>query len=251
MEQSAHLQGLPQGNDQDTLPADYWDTLDAIYPTPDQQLQQHAQAQHDSASQTALGIGWDHPVFQDQRELAPRPEQNHGIYSSIHQPWQAETPLQQSQRSYGAHPQFEQPQATQYPGQIHFDSRPLNASESSAFPSYSFQPAYFPPHQQIHIEDTFPEAPSRQRLQPQQYTLPQGFTPEMMVCHVVVLCDRKSNVQQSNPIDLTSEYSESDPNVTINPQFLNPGQASGQQPTLANGLVYGLPSHFQRQPNEQ
>ncbi|KAJ6058141.1 uncharacterized protein N7446_007724 [Penicillium canescens] len=216
MEQSAHLQGLPQGNDQDTLPADYWDTLDAIYPTPDQQLQQHTQAQHDSASQTALGIGWDHPVFQDQRELAPQPEQNHGIYSSMHQSWQAEAPLQQSQRSYGAHPQFEQPQATQYPGQMHFDSRPLNASESSAFPHVS--------------GGTFPTAIAATTIH-----INPRIPPEMM----------------SNTIDLTNEYSESDPNVTINPQFLNPAQASSQQPTLANGLVYGLPSHFQRQPNEQ
>ncbi|OQD89686.1 hypothetical protein PENANT_c002G06485 [Penicillium antarcticum] len=232
MEQSAHLQGLPQGNDQDTLPPDYWDTLDAMYPTPDAQLQQNAQAQHDSASQNTLGIGWDHPVFQDQRELAPRPEQDHGIYTSMHEPWQAQTPLQQSQRSYGGHPQFEQPQAPQY-GQMNFDSRPLNASESSAFPSYSFQPGYFPPHQQLPIQDTFTAAPSR-RLQPQQYTLPQGFPQEMM----------------SNTIDLTNDYSDSDPNVTINPQFLNPAQASGQPP-LANGLVYALPSHFQRQPTEQ
>ncbi|KAJ5749300.1 uncharacterized protein N7511_010996 [Penicillium nucicola] len=219
MEQSAHLQGLPQGNEQDALPPGYWDTLDAMYPTPDAQLQQqHTQAQHGSISQNTLGIGWDHPVFQDQRELAPRPEQNHGIYTSMHEPWQAETPLQQS-RSYGGHAQFDQPPAPQ-----------VICLSVLLFPT-----GLLPPHQQMPISDTFTTAPSRQRLQPQQYTLPQGFTQEMM----------------SNTIDLTNDYPESDPNVTINPQFLNPTQAPGQQPPLANGIVYGLPPQFQRPSNEQ
>lgn len=203
MEQSAQnpMQGLPHGSS--SLPADYWSTLDPAYPDPEQQLQQssqpqhQSQQQHDSASQpTPLGIGWDHPVFQQQqRELAPRQEPNHGIYSSVHQPWQQTNPLQQPpQRGYGASPQYQiHPQAAQFhQGQMSFDSRPLSASESSAFPSFSYQPNYFhPQHPHISVPDTFPEAPTQQRIQPRpqpqpqpsisSYPLPQGYSSEMLV----------------------------------------------------------------------
>ncbi|CAI7616282.1 unnamed protein product [Penicillium discolor] len=259
MEQSAQnpMQGLPHGNS--SLPADYWSTLDPAYPDPEQQLQQssqpqhQSQQQHDSASQsTALGIGWDHPVFQQQqRELAPRPEPNHGIYSSVHQPWQQTNPLQQPpQRGYGASPQYQiHPQAAQFQqGQMSFDSRPLSASESSAFPSFSYQPNYFhPQHPHISVPDTFPEAPTQQRIQPRpqqqpqpsisSYPLPQGYSSEML----------------QNTIDLTNDYPDSDPNVTINPQFLNsaPQAFNQQQSSLANNFLQGIPADFQRQGSEQ
>ncbi|KAF7529075.1 hypothetical protein PCG10_008845 [Penicillium crustosum] len=259
MEQSAQnpMQGLPHGNS--SLPADYWSTLDPTYPDPEQQLQQpsqpqhQSQQQHDSASQqTTLGIGWDHPVFQQQqRELAPRPEPNHGIYSSVHQPWQQTNPLQQPpQRGYGASPQYQiHPQATQFQqGQMSFDSRPLSASESSAFPSFSYQPNYFhPQHPHISVPDTFPEAPAQQRIQPRlqqqpqppisSYPLPQGYSSEML----------------QNTIDLTNDYADSDPNVTINPQFLNstPQAFNQQQSSLANNFLQRIPAEFQRQESEQ
>ncbi|KAJ5404706.1 hypothetical protein N7465_005990 [Penicillium sp. CMV-2018d] len=254
MEQSAQnpMQGLPHGNS--SLPADYWSTLDPAYPDPEQQLQQPSQQQHDSASQpTPLGIGWDHPVFQQQqRELAPRPDPNHGIYSSVHQPWQQTNPLQQPpQRGYGASPQYQiHPQAAQFQqGQMSFDSRPLSASESSAFPSFSYQPNYFhPQHPHIAVPDTFPEAPTQQRIQPRpqqqpqpsisSYPLPQGYSSEML----------------QNTIDLTNDYPDSDPNVTINPQFLNsstPQAFNQQQSSLANNFLQEIPADFQRQGSEQ
>ncbi|KAJ5793520.1 hypothetical protein N7457_000119 [Penicillium paradoxum] len=261
MEQSAQnpMQGLPHGNT--ALPAEYWSTLDAAYPDPEQHLQhssqpqpQHQpQQQHDSASQpTPLGIGWDHPVFQQQqRELAPRPEPNHGIYSSIHQPWQQTNPLQQPpQRGYGASPQFQiHPQAPQYqPRQMQFDSRSLSASDTSPFPSFSYQANYFhPQHQHMPVPETFPEAPTQQGLQqrtqqqPQAsispYPLPQGYSAEML----------------QNTIDLTNDYPDSDPSVTINPQFLNstPQTFNPQQSSLANTFIQGIPSDFQRPGTEQ
>ncbi|KAJ5815863.1 Zinc finger CCCH-type [Penicillium robsamsonii] len=261
MEQSAQnpMQGLPHGNS--SLPSDYWSTLDPTYPDPEQQLQQPSQhqhqhqpqQQHDSASQqTPLGIGWDHPVFQQQqRELAPRPEPNHGIYSSVHQPWQQTNPLQQPpQRGYGASPQYQihsqNPHFQQ--GQIPFDSRPLSASESSAFPSFPYQQNYFhPQHPHISVSDTFPEATTQQRIQPQPhqqpqpsispYPLPQGYSSEML----------------QNTIDLTNDYPDSDPNVTINPQFLNstPQAFNQQQSSLASNFLQGIPADFQRQGSEQ
>ncbi|KAJ6143991.1 hypothetical protein N7471_003444 [Penicillium samsonianum] len=259
MEQSAQnpMQGLPHGNS--SLPADYWSTLDPAYPDPEQQLQQPSQPQHqpqqqhDSASQqTPLGIGWDHPVFQQQqRELAPRPDPNHGIYSSVHQPWQQTNPLQQPpQRGYGASPQYQiHPQAPHFQqGQMSFDSRPLSASESSAFPSFSYQPNYFhPQHPHISVPDTFSEAPTQQRIQPRPqqqpqpsispYPLPQSYSSEML----------------QNTIDLTNDYPDSDPNVTINPQFLNstPQAFNQQQSSLASNFLQGIPADFQRQGSEQ
>ncbi|CAI7624957.1 unnamed protein product [Penicillium glandicola] len=257
MEQSAQnpMRGLPHGNS--SLPTDYWSTLDPAYPDPEQQLQQpsqtqHQPQQHDSASQqTPLGIGWDHPVFQQQqRELAPRPEPNHGIYSSVHQPWQTTNPLQQPpHRGYGASSQYQiHPQAPHFQqGQMSFDSRPLSASESSAFPSFSYQPNYFPQHPHISVPDNFPEAPTQQRIQPRpqqqsqssisSYPLPQGYSSEML----------------QNTIDLTNDYPDSDPNVTINPQFLNSTQQAfnQQQSSLANNFLQGIPADFQRQGSEQ
>ncbi|KAJ5211327.1 Zinc finger CCCH-type [Penicillium cf. griseofulvum] len=261
MEQSAQnpMQGLPHGNS--SLPSDYWSTLDPAYPDPEQQLQQPSQPQHphqpqqqhDSASQQSpLGIGWDHPVFQQQqRELAPRPEPNHGIYSSVHQPWQQTNPLQQPpQRGYGASPQYQMhPQNPHFQqGQMSFDSRPLSASESSAFPSFPYQQNYFhPQHPHISVPDTFSEAPTQQRIQPRPqqqpqpsispYPLPQGYSSEML----------------QNTIDLTNDYPDSDPNVTINPQFLNstPQAFNQQQSSLASNFLQGIPADFQRQGSEQ
>ncbi|OQD95536.1 hypothetical protein PENVUL_c113G03532 [Penicillium vulpinum] len=259
MEQSTQspMQGLSHGNS--SLPSDYWNTLDPAYPDPEQQLHQSSQPQHqpqqqhDSAPQpTPLGIGWDHPVFQQQqRELAPRPEPNHGIYSSVHQPWQQTNPLQQPpQRGYGASPQYQiHPQTPHFPqGQLSFDSRPLSASESSTFPSFAYQQNYFhPQHPHISVPDTFPEAPTQHRIQhrPQQqpqssispYPLPQGYSSEML----------------QNTIDLTNDYSDSDPNVTINPQFLNstPQAFNQQQSSLASNFLQGIPADFQRQGGEQ
>lgn len=77
MEQSAQppMQGLP-GSNHSSIPPEFWNTLEAPYPDPDDQLQQPQQPplqHHDLApNQTPLGIDWDHPVFQQQqRDLAP------------------------------------------------------------------------------------------------------------------------------------------------------------------------------------
>ncbi|KAJ5135082.1 uncharacterized protein N7515_004360 [Penicillium bovifimosum] len=258
MEQSAQnsMQGLPHGNTQ--LPADYWNTLDAAYPGPEQHLstqpRHQAPQQHDSASEPSpLGIGWDHPIFQQQqRDVAQRPDSNHGIYSSIHQPWPQSNPLQQPpQRPYGNSSQYHtHPQAPRFQqGQMTFDSQPLSASESSTFPAFPYQPNYFhPSHPQMPVPETFTESHTQQRLQPRApqqqpqplaptYSLPQGYSAEML----------------QNTIDLTQDYPDSDRNVTINPQFLDsPSQAfNQQQPSMANGYLQGISADFQRPGSEQ
>lgn len=196
MEQSAQppMQGLP-GSNHSSIPPEFWNTLEAPYPDPDDQLQQPQQPplqHHDLApNQTPLGIDWDHPVFQQQqRDLYPRPDPSHGIYSSLNQSWQQTNPLQPpSHRGYGAPHQFHVSPSQFQQGHINFDSRPLNASESSAFPQYSYPQNYFP--QQPQLSDTFPEQHTQQRLQPRPqqqprpsispYPLPQGYSSEMMV----------------------------------------------------------------------
>ncbi|CAG7963791.1 unnamed protein product [Penicillium olsonii] len=239
MEQSAQtpMQGL-SGSNHGSIPPEFWNTLDPSYPDPDQQLQQPTLQHELGSNQPPLGIDWDHPVFQQQqRELAPRPDPSHGIYSSLHQPWQQSTLQQPSQRGYGAS-QYQIPSSQFQQGQINFDSRPLNASESSAFPQYSYPTNYFP--QQQNLPDSFPEQHTQQRLQPgpQQhsrpsmtsYPLPQGYSSGML----------------QNTIDLTNDYPDSDPNVTINPQFLNSPQSFGQQQPLQSNFIQGIPQDFQR-----
>ncbi|KAJ5329938.1 Zinc finger CCCH-type [Penicillium brevicompactum] len=229
MEQSAQnpMQGLP-GNNHSSMPPEFWNTLEASYPDPDQQLQQPPLQHELGSNQPSLGIDWDHPVFQQQaRELAPRPDPSHGVYSSLHQPWQQTNSLQQA------------PQR----GQINFDSRPLNASESSAFPQYPYSTNYF--QQQPSLSDSFPEQHTQQRLQPRpqqqsrssipSYPLPQGYSSEML----------------QNTIDLTNDFPDSDPNVTINPQFLNSPQAYSQQQPLQNNFIQGIQQDFQRPGSQQ
>ena len=248
MEQSSAqnaMPGLPHaGTSQGSLPPEYWNNLDSIYPDAQLQPSQPQQPQ-DLSSQQPLGIGWDHPVFQQQTQpaqqqrshLASQTEQNHGIYS-IPQSWQP-NPLQQPNRGYSISPQYQTHQ------QVHqyLDSRPLTASESSAFPSYTFQPNYY--HQQVSLQDSFPEQRSTQQ-HPQsadfqaggppsaisQFALPSGYPPELL----------------HNTIDLTNDFT-SDPrnHQTIDPQFLNNGAPStNQQQTLQNNFLYTNPADFER-----
>ncbi|KAJ5153446.1 uncharacterized protein N7482_009924 [Penicillium canariense] len=243
--------GAPQGG----LPAEYWNSLDSMYPDP--QLQPQAPPQQDpSVQQAPMGITWDH-VFQQQQQraqqqrnpLAPQSDPNHGIYSSISPPsWQS-NPLQTPGRyavssQYQSHqqaPQFQQ-------GQMTFDSRSLTPSESSAFPSYSYQPNYFHP-QQLHLHDSFPSRTAQPPQQHQpvefaaasqssipQFSMPSGYPSDLL--------------SNSNTIDLTTDFPNPESGVshqTIDPSFLNEyARSSNQPPPLTSHFPYGGPVEFER-----
>lgn len=191
---------------------EYWaNSLDSnptqLPPTP-QPLQQPAQppqAQPPQQSQP-LGISWDHPVFQQQSRqqghVAPRPDQNHGIYSPAPQSWHP-NPLDSRIMStppqgFGIPPSYQQ--LRHYPqGNFPFESPPIHASDNSP---YSFPQTYYSPAQ-LPVQDTFSQSPPMQSVQPPahqlpqfqtghhqppvgQYTMPMRFTEEPLVSHFVL-----------------------------------------------------------------
>lgn len=234
------LPGLPHGVPQDSLPQEYWDNLGALYPN---QLQ--APSQQQNPSESLGGIGWDHPVFHHQsrqqlpsqssqrNELPPQTEQNHGIYS-FPPSWQP-NPLQQPGRSYGVQSPYppRQVQQSQQPQQVpqyqqdplRFDSRPLNPSETSAFPQYSYQPPYFSHQQQLPAEGSFQDRSGQQHLPP-DYQPPQSVLPQFELPSTF-----PTDLLDDN-IDLTDDFPSAPAQTsTIDPSFLNPGlQAQSQQP---------------------
>jgi hypothetical protein len=263
MEQSSaqnQMPGLPHAGAPQGVPsADYWSSLDALYPDP--QLQPQAtpsQQQNPSAQQQApMGITWDHPVFQQQQQraqqqqnpLTPQSDPNHGIYSSIPPPsWQS-NPLQAPAR-YGGSSQYQSQQQTPQfqQGQMAFDPLSINPSESSTFPSYSYQPGYFHP-QQHPLQDSFPSRPAQPQHQPQhqqqprqqqpeysanapqssmQYSMPPGYPQDLL----------------SNTIDLTNDdFPNTESGVshqTIDPSFLNEmARSSNASHTLPSNFPFG------------
>lgn len=274
MEQSSAqhpLSGGPHAAQDQGLPHGYWNQLDAMYPDPQLQHQQ----QDPSSQQAPTGISWDHPIFaqpqpqpQSQSQSQSQPQQhhqpqqrsplppptelnvNHGIYSSLPPSWQ-QNPLQQPSGGYGVSSQFQpHQQLPQYQqGQMSFDSRPLTPSESSSFPSYSYQQTYFHP-QQLAVQEPYPErsAPHQQQTEFQPGA-PRSSIPQFPL--------NTSYHADLPTIDLTNDFPSAEPSVshhTINPQFLDPAtqnasqqqqqQQPQQQPQMSNNFIYGVPGDF-------
>lgn len=166
-----------------SLPPEYWSTLDALYSGPDPQHQpQQQQPQQQSiqrqpqpnSAQQPLGIDWNHPVFQQQHQpqqtqLPRQQDSNHGIYSSpTPQSWQ-QNPLQQPLMSstpqpldissnglpsnYGQVPQFQ----TQLP----FDPQSELSLDTGVFDPVAFSQDFFA-SQQLATPDTFAQQPPPQ-----------------------------------------------------------------------------------------
>ena len=258
----SHRSSIPTNS----LPPEYWSTLDALYTGPDpqhhqqqrQQQQQQQQHQHQqpiqrqqqsTSSQQPLGIGWDHPVFQQQQQnqIHRQQDSNHGIYSSTApQPWQSNSlqqPLMSSTPQGLGIPNYSQlhhfPQS-----QLAYDSRSPIPTDSVPFDPLSFSQDFFH-SQRVNTPDTFPQqssqhaahtpsvpgAPYQSRTQQapiNQYTIPTGFP-------------------EDTPVNFSNGYPESaTSHQTINPQFLNtPQQTANQQHTpLNNDFLYMNPSEF-------
>lgn len=244
---------MPRAVAHGSLPPEYWNSLDSMYSDP--QLQSQTPAEQDPTSQQApMGIDWNHPIFQQQQQpnqqrshLTPQTEPNHGIYSSIPQSWQP-NPLQQHARGYPVSSQYQtHQQAPQFQqGQMSFESRSLNPSESSAFPSYSYQPNYFHP-QQLPVQDSFSGRPDQQQHQQSADFAAAG--PQSSISRFSVPSGYPQDLLHNNTLDLTSDFPDPQTGVsqhhTIDPQFLNPTPQNIQTPTLQNNLLYGGPAEFQ------
>ena len=185
-----------------------------------------------------MGIEWDHPMLQNTQQPQRQQshlmnESNHGIYS-IPQSWQA-NPLQAPARGYPVASQYQShqqalPQVSQHTpqyqhGQMTFDSRTLNPTESSTFPSFPYQQNYYP-------QESFPPRPAQQQSQSSipQFPLSSGYS------------------QNFNPIDLTGDFPDPQAGVpqhhTIDPSFLNPTQNSRQPHHIQPNYLYGAPPEF-------
>ncbi|KAJ5120181.1 Zinc finger CCCH-type [Penicillium atrosanguineum] len=245
MEQSSAqnpLQGLPHGTSHESIPPEYWNTLDPIY-DPQLQLQQ-PQGQ---SSQAPMGMSWEHHMFQNPQQSQPQQqrqqshlsstESNHAMY--IPEAWQA-NPLQAPARGYPVSSQYQShPQAPvshsqhtpQYQqGQMTFDSRALNATETSTFPSLNYQ-QYYP-------QDSFTGRPPLQQSQStiSQFPLSSGYPPA------------------SYSIDLTDDFPSLQPRVPqhIDPGavFPNPDPQNPRQPShIQPNSLYGA-SEFQHAERE-
>jgi hypothetical protein len=261
MEQSSaqnQMPGLPHAGAPQGVPsADFWTSLDALYPDPQPQSQAApSQQQNPSAQQQApMGITWDHPVFQQQQQpaqpqqnpLTPQSDPHHGIYSSIPPPsWQS-NPLQTPAR-YGGSPQYQPHQQTpQYQqDQMTFDPCAINPSETSAFPSYSYQSGYFHP-QQLPLQDSFPSRPAQPQHQ-QQTSRQQQPEYTARVPHSSIQYSMPSSYPQdllSNTIDLTNDdFVNAEAGVshqTIDPSFLNEiARSSNPSQTIASSFSFGV-----------
>ncbi|KAJ5111518.1 hypothetical protein N7532_002053 [Penicillium argentinense] len=265
MEQSSAQHPMSGGSHaapgQGQLPPGYWNGLDALFP--ESQLQP-GQGQDPSTQQTPMGISWDHPIFQQQQQqqqqnqqppqsqnpLQPQTQSNHGIYSAIPQTWQ-QNPLHQAPASYAIPSQFQpHQQLPQYPhDQMAFDSRPLTPSESSAFPTYTYQQNYYHP-QQLAVQEPLIER-STQHQQPTEFstTAPRSSISQFHL---------PSPYQTELPtIDLTNDFPHAESHQTINPQFLSPTAPTPNQPQqqqqqrqqrqqhVPNNFSYAVPAEFQ------
>ncbi|KAJ5668543.1 Zinc finger CCCH-type [Penicillium maclennaniae] len=238
MEQSSAqnpLQGLPHGTGHESIPPDYWNSLDPIY-DPQLQLQQ-PQGQ---STQAPMGMTWDHHIFQNpqqsqsqqqqqrqQSHLAPT-ESNHALY--IPESWQA-NPLQAPARGYSVSSQYQSHQQapvshSQHTPQYHqdqmtFDSRAMtNATESSTFPSLNYQ-QYYP-------QDSFSGRPPQQQSQHtiSQFPISSGFP---QASYSIDLTDDFSNLQPrvQQHIDPGAVFPNPDPQISRPPSHIQPSSLYG------------------------
>lgn len=193
-----------------SLPPEYWNTLDALYTGPDPQQQQQQQPiqrqqQLDNAQQP-LGIDWNHPIFQQQHQpqnqLPRQQESNHGIYSSpTPQSWQ-QNPLQQPLMSSTPQPlgvPSNYGQVHQFPqSQLAFDSQPQIPSDGGVFDPLAFSQDFFST-QQLATPDTYSQQPQHhaahtppvpavpyqarsQQAPMAEYGIPAAFSESTSVC---------------------------------------------------------------------
>ncbi|KAJ5651821.1 Zinc finger CCCH-type [Penicillium longicatenatum] len=250
MEQSSaqnRMPGLPHTRTPQGPSPQFWNSMESMYPDSQIQSSQSQQPQ-DASSQQPLGIGWDHPVLQQQQMLQHQQTQmtspndpNLEIYS-IPQSWQP-NPLHQPGRGYVPSPQFQTAQPLQQfpPNQMQYDSRSLQPSESSAFPSYSFPPNFYP--QQLSVQDSYQARPSQQNPQSAEFQVP---TPQPTLSQFAAPPGYPP-ADLHNTIDLTQDFpSEPGHHQTIDPQFLNPTTQSAQRQVVNNNFLYGNPAEFDR-----
>ncbi|KAJ5623468.1 hypothetical protein N7490_012073 [Penicillium lividum] len=241
MEQSSaqnRMPGLPHTRTPQGHPPQFWNSMDSIYSDPS--LQPSQSQSQDPSSQQTLGIGWDHPVLQQQSQMTQSTDPSLEIYS-IPQSWQT-NPLHQPGRGYAPNPQYQTPQPLQFPpNQMQYDPRSLQASESSAFPSYSYPPNFYP--QQLPVQDSFQSRPSQQQSHSAEFQTP---TPQPALSQYTASSGYPPS-ELHNSIDLTEDFpSEPAHHHTIDPQYLNPTTQSAQRPTLQNSFMYGNPTEFDR-----
>lgn len=201
------MSGMHHASVANSLPPEYWNTFDSFCPGPAPQQQQPQRPQQPTPPRQPLGISWDHPVFQQQRQQSQRSqiprhqEHNHGIYSSpAPQSWQSnhlnQSLLSSTPQDLGI-PQYSQ--VNQFPqSQLPFDPQPSIPSDTAPFEPLSFSQDFFSPSQQLSMSETFPQPSSQQTAPPQPtsaaayqsstcqtpmtpYTMPAGFPEEASV----------------------------------------------------------------------
>ncbi|KAJ5538731.1 Zinc finger CCCH-type [Penicillium frequentans] len=252
MEQSSaqnRMPGLPHSRTPQGPSPQFWNSMDSMYP--DSQIQQsQSQQPQDPSSQQPLGISWDHPVLQQQQPMLQQQQTqmtspndpNLEIYS-IPQSWQPNPLHQPGRGGYVPSPQYQtaQPLQQYQPNQMQYDSRSLQASESSAFPSYSFPPNFYP--QQLSMQDSFQTRPTQQHPQSAEFQVP---TPQPALSQFAAPPGYPPS-ELHNTIDLTEDFpSEPGHHHTIDPQFLNPTTQSAERQAMHNNFMYGNPAEFDR-----
>lgn len=223
--------------------------MESMYP--DSQIQpSQSQQPQDPSSQQPLGISWDHPVLQQQQPMLQQQQTQMTspndpgleIYS-IPQSWQPNPLHQPGRGGYVPSPQYQTAQPLQQfpPNQMQYDSRSLQASESSAFPSYSFPPSFYP--QQLSVQDSFQTRNPQQHSQSAEFQVP---TPQPALSQFAAPPGYPPS-ELHNAIDLTEDFaSEPGHHHTIDPQFLNPITQSAERQVMHNNFMYGNPAEFDR-----
>lgn len=251
------MQRLPHTMTHGSLPPEYWNNLNSMYPD---QLQPQSMQQQDPAAQKhqpqqqhsePMGIDWDHPIFQQQQQQFQQrghpplqTDPNHGIYSAIPQSWQA-NPLQQPTREYQVSPQYQtdRPPSQFVYDQRSFETRPLNPSESSAFPSYAYHSNYLQ-SPALSGQETMSSRSSQQHQQSTNFAATGAHSSPSTSAGFA------QNFMDNNTIDLTNDFSVppngTSQHQTIDPQYLSPVQGTIQTSNLQqNPLLYGGPNNFQ------
>lgn len=191
-----HIRSLPNMNmpiapRRSPLPHDFWSSPDSIFITndptehghptqlPPQQPQPPIQPHQQAHQQQALGIGWDHAVFNQphgqqpqqppsQPRQSPLPSAQDGLYPTpSHQGWQQQNPLHQTSlmpstpQGFGLPAQYRQvPQYSQGHAPVTY-----NAPEVPQFQQQFSSPGLY--HgQHLSVPDTFPSAHSQSHSPP-------------------------------------------------------------------------------------
>ncbi|KAJ5930126.1 Zinc finger CCCH-type [Penicillium verhagenii] len=257
MEQSSaqnRMPGLPHTRPSQ-VPSQFWNPMDSMYSDAQiQPSQSQPQQPQDPSSQQPLGIGWDHPILQQQQQpqqiqqqqtqMTPPADPNLEMYS-IPQSWQS-NPLHQPGRAYPPPaPQYQTSQPLHHfpQNQMQYDARSLQPSESSAFPSFTFQQNFYQQQQQLPVQNSFQARPSQQHSQSAEFQTP---TPQPVMSQFAAPSGYPPS-ELHNTIDLTEDFSsEPGHHQTIDPQFLNPTTQSAQRQPLQNNFMYGNPAEFDR-----